>query len=134
MDDDPRTVRWLSIRGTVAVCCGVVTNAAVLGIGTRFVRLPPTYRLGAPGPVVVPVAAAVAATILYAFLDRRTVRGYRTFVVLVGVGLLGSFAPVLGAAVVLTVGPAGVLVLAIQHVAVAFVIASAFAPRDRTGH
>lgn len=134
MVDEPRTVRWLSVRGAVAICCAVVANAAVLLTGTRFVRLPPAYRVGAPGPVVVPVAAAVAATILYAFLDRRTAREYRTFVVLMGVGLLVSFGPVIGAAVVLNVGSAGGLVLATQHVVVAMVIVGAFVPRDLIGH
>lgn len=132
--ENSRTVRWLSLRGTIAICGAVITNAAILLAGTGFVRLPPAYRVGAPGPVVVPVAAAVTGTILYAILDRRSGRGYRTFLGVIGVGTLVSLVPVMVAAVVLNVGPGGVLVLATQHVVVAIVIAGAFAPRDLIGH
>lgn len=125
------SVQRVVLRGTIATVGAVVANAAVLRAGLRVTRLPGPYQRDALGPIVVSAAAAVAATLLYAYLDRHTERTYRTFLGLIGVGLLVSFGPILVATVMLPIDPPGIVVLVALHLVVALVIAAAFIPRTR---
>lgn len=109
----------------------MVANGLVLRAGAAYTDLPAPYLPGAPGPVVVPAGAAVAATFLYARLERTADRVYARFRRLLAVGLLVSFGPILAAAVAFDVALPGVVLLATQHVAVAAVLAAAFVPRRR---
>lgn len=124
---------WLLGRGAVATVGAVVANGLVLRAGVGVVDLPAPYLPGAPGPVVVPAAAGVAATLLYAHLDRTGDGVSRRFSRLVAGGLVVSFAPILVAAATFELGPGGVTVLVAQHVAVAVTIAVAFRRRDGAG-
>lgn len=125
-------VPWLLRRGAIAAVGAVVANGLVLRTGAPYTDLPAPYLPGAPGPVVVPAAAAVAATLLYRHLGRTGDRVYGRFRRLLAVGLLVSFVPILATAVAFDVAVPGVVLLATQHVAVAVTIGVAFRPGDRT--
>lgn len=119
--------RWLVRRTALAVVAAVAVNAAVLRAGTRLVDLPAMYGPAAPGPVVVPAAAAVIAGGVSARLRGRD-DGYRVYLAVLGVGLFVSFAPILVAAWLFALSEPAVAVLAALHVAVAATLAVAFHP------
>lgn len=97
-----------------------IVNAAIVAAASAAGIAPGLEALTLPSVVVLSVAGAVGATVVYALLDRYVARPNRTFRRVAAVVLVLSFVPDLW---LLAADPAatvpGIVVLVVMHVVVA---------------
>jgi hypothetical protein len=122
--------RWLLRRGLLAAFVSVAANLLLLRAGLAVADLPAMYRLDQPGPILVPLAATVAATSLYASLQRFTDRPEELYQRLVALGFVLSLAPIAVIAMDTRIELLGIGVLVTMHLVGATILAVAF--RSRT--
>lgn len=120
----------LTVRGIVAVVIALVANGLLLGAVLATDLVEPFEPLSIGSVALFTVLGAIAATLVFGFLTRRSEQPDRTFIVLAGIVLVLSFGP---DAWLLQSDPEatvpGVLVLMVMHVVVA--ASSVWALTDR---
>lgn len=83
----------LARRGLVAVGLSAIVNAVVLAI-VRALEIAPGFRPFQWAPVLLlSIAGAAGAVVVYWLIERRSARPDRTFSIVAGVVLVASFIP-----------------------------------------
>ncbi|WP_435334439.1 DUF6069 family protein [Haloarchaeobius sp. TZWWS8] len=115
-------LRAILERGATGAGIAVIVNTLLLVLGDRFVAIPAGFEPLSIGSVVTASAVgALAATAVYAVLDRVVDETDRTFTVVAAAVLLLSLVPIFAVAPTMAagVGPGVLGLLVLMHVAVA---------------
>jgi len=113
--------KTIALRGTAAAALSTLVNAGVVAVAQSADVAPEFRALTYPPVIVLTVAGAVGATVVYALLARRNGRETdQTFTRIAVAVLVLSFVPDIGLLVVDDAATAfGVVVLMAMHVVVA---------------
>lgn len=116
--------RRILLVGMIATTLATVINLLIRTFGRRLVDIPSAFEpLATPWPVIQnTVAYSVAALAVYGLVQRLSSEPARTFLMLSAAGLSFSFIPLLGLSSAASATTAGLLLLAIMHLATAAII------------